>query len=54
MPVPAIDVRSFCMPKRAETSYLDCRRATSHNSYVHKRRPNLKLQQARATAKVSL
>ena len=27
-----------------------CRRATSHNSYIHKRRPNVKLQKRRAQA----
>ena len=27
-----------------------CRRATSHNSYIHKRRPNVKLQKRRAEA----
>ena len=31
-------------------SVPDCRRATSHNSYIHKRRPNIKLQKRRAEA----
>jgi hypothetical protein len=31
-------------------SVPDCRRATSHNSYIHKRRPNVKLQKRREEA----
>ena len=43
-----------CMCHRVwRLSKSDRRRATSHNGYVHRRRPNRKLQQARADAKVT-